>query len=428
MDMAAPTENDIESISDIVELEKMLEYENDYENRKRIRAQIRLLNKQKNDERAQAKQLDENRNSVSPKTPNSALNIVLTDEDEIKVEKRSRKNDRLKRSQTIATSTSTQNVMSSQFSGRVANVNVDKNIELRENRSESIASIASFTESEFASGSPSPVDKVAPLKSSLQRPQTARTATPEAKVEVAERPSTAKTAPKATADDSSVYAQKKSKYTSQGRSFTMSALDAQKSSMDKSKESTINDLKKRAELRKTDHMIKRVNSMPNGGNSMARSARENILAKLGEDPKSKVKLARSNTFASGGATGVKSLLLKWCQARLRSYSVDVTNYSSSWADGAAFCGLIHSFFPDAFDWSQVHENANTEEHRRSNFTLAFDTAHTRADAEPLIEVEDMIFMGNRPDAKCIFCYLQSLYNKLKKFEKLQKPKSDECAV
>ena len=53
---------------------------------------------------------------------------------------------------------------------------------------------------------------------------------------------------------------------------------------------------------------------------------------------------------------------------------------------------------------------------------------TRADAEPLIEVEDMIFMGNRPDAKCIFCYLQSLYNKLKKFEKLQKPKSDECAV
>ena len=41
----------------------------------------------------------ESRNSVSPKTPSSSLNIVLTDEDEIKVEKRSRKNDRLKRSQ-----------------------------------------------------------------------------------------------------------------------------------------------------------------------------------------------------------------------------------------------------------------------------------------------------------------------------------------
>ena len=41
----------------------------------------------------------------------------------------------------------------------------------------------------------------------------------------------------------------------------------------------------------------------------------------------------------------------------------------------------------------------------------------RADCDQLIEIEDMIFMGNRPDAKCMFCYLQSLYNKLKKFEK-----------
>lgn len=47
------------------------------------------------------------------------------------------------------------------------------------------------------------------------------------------------------------------------------------------------------------------------------------------------------------------------------------------------------------------------------FTVLFSE---KADAEPLIEVEDMIFMGNRPDAKCIFCYLQSLYNKLRKFE------------
>lgn len=30
-----------------------LEYENDYENRKRIRAQLRLLNKKKNDERGE---------------------------------------------------------------------------------------------------------------------------------------------------------------------------------------------------------------------------------------------------------------------------------------------------------------------------------------------------------------------------------------
>ena len=36
-----------------------LEYENDYENRKRIRAQLRLLNKKKNDERGKIKNISE---------------------------------------------------------------------------------------------------------------------------------------------------------------------------------------------------------------------------------------------------------------------------------------------------------------------------------------------------------------------------------
>jgi len=52
----------------------------------------------------------------------------------------------------------------------------------------------------------------------------------------------------------------------------------------------------------------------------------------------------------------------------------------------------------------------------------------KADADPLIEVDDMIFMGNRPDAKCIFCYLQSLYNKLRKFEKPIKKAEEEVDV
>lgn len=221
--------------------------------------------------------------------------------------------------------------------------------------------------------------------------------------------------------DTSYYTENTSIISNRRLSLNITSLT---SNQDKTKETTINDLKKRAELRKNDNFIKRVNSMPNGGHAATQSAREKFLAKIGEDPTKKVKLTRSNTFSSGGATGVKALLLKWCQARLRTYSVDVTNYSSSWADGSAFCGLVHSFFPDEFGWSAVHENAETEEKRRHNFNLAFDTALKRADAEPLIEVDDMIFMGNRPDAKCIFCYLQSLYNKLKKFEKLQKAEAE----
>lgn len=49
--------------------------------------------------------------------------------------------------------------------------------------------------------------------------------------------------------------------------------------------------------------------------------------------------------------------------------VDVQNFSGSWGSGLAFCALLHSFFPDAFDYGSLEPGA-----RRHNFTLAFATA------------------------------------------------------
>lgn len=49
--------------------------------------------------------------------------------------------------------------------------------------------------------------------------------------------------------------------------------------------------------------------------------------------------------------------------------VEVKNFGSSWADGMAFCALIHHFYPDAFDFSTLKP-----ENRRANFELAFKTA------------------------------------------------------
>lgn len=45
------------------------------------------------------------------------------------------------------------------------------------------------------------------------------------------------------------------------------------------------------------------------------------------------------------------------------------NFSTSWADGLAFCALVHHFLPDAFDYGQL-----TPDKRRHNFTLAFKIA------------------------------------------------------
>ena len=49
--------------------------------------------------------------------------------------------------------------------------------------------------------------------------------------------------------------------------------------------------------------------------------------------------------------------------------MDVQNFSGSWGSGLAFCALLHSFFPDAFDYGSLEPGA-----RRHNFALAFATA------------------------------------------------------
>lgn len=35
---------------------------------------------------------------------------------------------------------------------------------------------------------------------------------------------------------------------------------------------------------------------------------------------------------------------------------------------------------------------------------------------PLVEVEDMMIMGKKPDSKCVFTYVQSLVNHLRRYE------------
>ncbi|XP_028340632.1 smoothelin-like protein 2 isoform X2 [Physeter macrocephalus] len=127
---------------------------------------------------------------------------------------------------------------------------------------------------------------------------------------------------------------------------------------------------------------------------------------------SRAKLKRSQSFGVASASSIKQILLEWCRNKTLGYQhVDLQNFSSSWSDGMAFCALVHSFFPDAFDY-----NALSPAQRRQNFELAFTMAENLANCERLIEVEDMMVMGRKPDPMCVFTYVQSLYNHLRRFE------------
>nr|XP_021497326.1 smoothelin-like protein 2 isoform X2 [Meriones unguiculatus] len=126
----------------------------------------------------------------------------------------------------------------------------------------------------------------------------------------------------------------------------------------------------------------------------------------------RAKLKRSQSFGVASASSIKQILLEWCRSKTVGYQhVDLQNFSSSWSDGMAFCALVHSFFPDAFDY-----NALSPTQRQKNFELAFTMAENLANCERLIEVEDMMVMGRKPDPMCVFTYVQSLYNHLRRFE------------
>ncbi|XP_037888007.1 uncharacterized protein LOC119636582 isoform X7 [Glossina fuscipes] len=108
------------------------------------------------------------------------------------------------------------------------------------------------------------------------------------------------------------------------------------------------------------------------------------------------------------AATVKEQLLQWCQSKTMEYeNVQITNFSTSWSDGLAFCALIHHFLPGAFDYNQL-----TPQNRRKNFELAFTVADEKAGIAPLLDVEDMVAM-KRPDWKCVFVYVQSVYRRFR---------------
>uniref|UniRef100_A0A4Y0BIH4 Calponin-homology (CH) domain-containing protein n=1 Tax=Anopheles funestus TaxID=62324 RepID=A0A4Y0BIH4_ANOFN len=108
------------------------------------------------------------------------------------------------------------------------------------------------------------------------------------------------------------------------------------------------------------------------------------------------------------AATVKDQLLQWCQMKTKEYeNVKIENFSTSWSDGMAFCALIHHFLPDAFDFSKL-----TPQQRRHNFTLAFRVADEKAGIAPLLDVDDMVAM-RKPDWKCVFTYVQSIYRRFK---------------
>ncbi|KAM6119989.1 LOW QUALITY PROTEIN: smoothelin [Phoenicopterus ruber ruber] len=217
----------------------------------------------------------------------------------------------------------------------------------------------------------------------------------------------------------STLVQTKSSYSSSSKKMG-SIFDREDESA--SRQSSLAALERRQAEKKKELM--KAQSLPKTSASQARKAMmEKLQKEGGSSPNpaaAHTAVQRSSSFGVPNANSIKQMLLDWCRAKTRGYEhVDIQNFSSSWSDGMAFCALVHNFFPEAFDYSQL-----TPQNRRHNFEVAFSSAETLVDCVPLVEVEDMMIMGKKPDSKCVFTYVQSLYNHLRRHELRMRQK--EC--
>ncbi|XP_056152094.1 cytospin-A isoform X2 [Lampris incognitus] len=99
----------------------------------------------------------------------------------------------------------------------------------------------------------------------------------------------------------------------------------------------------------------------------------------------------------------RNSLLRWCQSRTQGYkNIDITNFSSSWADGLAFCALYHTYLPSHIPYCTL-----SPESKRENLNLAFKTGENVGITQSLT-VEEMLKAGG-PDWQRVLSYVESMY-------------------
>ncbi|XP_040388669.1 cytospin-B isoform X2 [Cygnus olor] len=166
-------------------------------------------------------------------------------------------------------------------------------------------------------------------------------------------------------------------------------------------------LKGRNEELKPDHYLRKSPSLESLSKPpMAFSSRMLTSTSSSLKPQSKLSVERKDPLAAlareyGGSK--RNALLKWCQKKTEGYqNIDITNFSSSWSDGLAFCALLHTYLPAHIPYQEL----NSQDKKR-NLLLAFQAAES-VGIKPSLELSEMMYT-DRPDWQSVMQYVAQIY-------------------
>ncbi|XP_053731713.1 EH domain-binding protein 1 isoform X6 [Synchiropus splendidus] len=104
----------------------------------------------------------------------------------------------------------------------------------------------------------------------------------------------------------------------------------------------------------------------------------------------------------GGKPNASQSLLAWCREVTKNYrGVKITNFTTSWRNGLAFCALLHHFRPDAIDYKSLNPQDIKENNKK-----AYD-GFASLGISRLLEPSDMVLLAI-PDKLTVMTYLYQI--------------------
>ncbi|XP_062285938.1 EH domain-binding protein 1 isoform X1 [Scomber scombrus] len=104
----------------------------------------------------------------------------------------------------------------------------------------------------------------------------------------------------------------------------------------------------------------------------------------------------------GGKPNASQSLLAWCREVTKNYrGVKITNFTTSWRNGLAFCALLHHFRPDNIDYKSLNPQDIKENNKK-----AYD-GFASLGISRLLEPSDMVLLAI-PDKLTVMTYLYQI--------------------